>query len=181
MKNYMRIFSIVMATVMLGAFANVAAADADYDCHGMGPGMMGGYGMGHGMMGDYGPGYGMGPGMMGGGHGYGMMGRGDYRGLNLNSDQQTKITQIHRAMRTKQMALMAEMMDAQDKLQDLYDADKQDAAAINKQYKAIEDLRRQMVDNAVDAHNRIDALLTKEQREQFRDWGRGHGPMMRGY
>lgn len=177
MKNYLRIFSIVMATLMLGAFANVAAADSEYDCH-TGSGMMGGYGMGHGMM-DYGPG--MGPGMMGGGHGYGMMGRGDYRGLNLTSDQQTKITQIHRAMRTKQMALMGEMMDAQDKLQDLYDADKQDAAAINKQYKAIEDLRRQMVDNAVDAHNRIDALLTKEQREQLRDWHRGHGSMMRGY
>ncbi len=178
MKNYLRIFSIVMATLMLGAFANVAAADSDYDCHG--PGMMGGYGW-HGMMGgEYGPGYGMGPGMMGG-HGYGMMGYGDYRGLNLTSDQQTKITQIHRAMRTKQLALMGEMMDAQDKLQDLYDADKQDAAAINKQYKAVEDLRRQMVDNAVEAHNRIDALLTKEQREQLRDWHRGHGPMMRGY
>jgi len=27
------------------------------------------------------------------------------------------------------------MMDVQDKLQELYDADKQDAAAINKQYK----------------------------------------------
>jgi len=47
-------------------------------------------------------------------------------------------------MRTKQWAVMGEMMDAQDKLQELYDADKQDLAAINKQYKVIESLRLQM-------------------------------------
>jgi len=59
--------------------------------------------------------------------------------------------------------------------------DKQDAAAINKQYKEIEDLRRQMVDNAVDAHNRVNSVLTKEQREKSRESGRGYGPMMLGY
>ncbi len=163
MKNYLRILSVVMAALMLGAFANVAAADPDWR---MGPGMMGGYGMGPGMM---------------GGYGHGMMGYGDYRGLNLSADQRTKIGEIRKGMRTKQFALMGEMMDAQDKLQDLYDADKQDAAAINKQYKAIEDLHRQMVDNAVESHNRIDAILTKEQREKFRERGRGYGPMMWGY
>lgn len=184
MKNYMRIFSVVMATLMLGVFANVAAADSDW--RGMGPGMMGGYGPGYGMGPGMMGGYGMGPGMMGGygpGYGMGMMGgRGwDYPDLNLNADQKAKITDIRKNMRTRQWALMGEMMDAQDKLQDLYDADKQDAAAINKQYKVIEDLRRQMVDNAVDAHNRIDAILTKEQREKFRNLDRGYGPMMRGY
>ncbi len=179
MKSYLRILSIVMAALALGVFANVAAADPDWR---MGPGMMGGYGMGPGMMGGYGmaPGFGMGPGMMGG-YGHGMMGYGDFRGMGLSADQQAKIKEIRKGMRTKQLALMGEMMDARDKLQDLYDADKQDAAAINKQYKAIEDLHRQMVDNAVDAHNRIDAILTKEQREKFRDWNRGYGPMMWGY
>jgi Spy/CpxP family protein refolding chaperone len=179
MNNYLRILSIVMAALMLGVSANVAAADPDWR---MGPGMMGGYGPGYGMGPGMMGGYGMGPGMMGGyGHGYGMMGYGDFRGLNLNADQQTKIKEIRKSMRTKQFALMGEMMDAQDKLQDLYDADKQDAGAINKQYKAIEDLHRQMVDNAVEAHNRIDAILTKEQRERFRERGRGYGPMMWGY
>ena len=123
------------------------------------------------MMGGYGPGYGMGP---------GMMGWGNYRGLNLSDDQKSKISQIRKEMRDKQWPLMGEMMDARDKLDDLYDADKQDAAAIDKQYKVVEDLRRQMVDNAVDAHNHINSILTKEQREKSRE-GRGYGPMMRGW
>jgi Spy/CpxP family protein refolding chaperone len=174
MKNCMRIFSIVMATMLLGTFSNVAVAD-DQGWQG-GPGMMGGYGpgygMGPGMMGGYGPGYGM---------GYGMMGYWDYRDLNLSADQRSKIMKLRKEMRTKQWALMGQMMDAQDKLQDLYEDDKQDAAAINKQYKVIEDTRRQMVDNAVDVHNQIIAILTKEQREKFRHGGSGYGPMMREY
>lgn len=183
MKNCKRIIGIVMASLLLGTVANVAVADPDWRG---GPGMMGGYGMGPGMMGGYGPGCGMGPGMMGGygpgdGMGPGMMGSHNYRDLNLSADQQSKIAQIRKAMRTKQWALMDDMMDARDALQDLYDDDKQDAAAIDKQYKAIDDLRRQMVDNAVDAHNRINAILTKEQREKLKEQGRGYGPMMRGY
>lgn len=181
MKNLLRIFSVVLMALLCGAGANLALADPDSGWGGRGPGMMGGYGpgygMGPGMMGGYGPGYGMGPGMMG----QGMMGYGDYHDLNLSSEQRSKITQIRKAMRSKQWDLMDDMMDAQDKLQELYDADKQDAAAINKQYKVIEDLRRQMVDNSVEANNRINAILTKEQRDKLRERGRGYGPMMRGY
>jgi Spy/CpxP family protein refolding chaperone len=177
MKNHLRIFSIVLAASLLGVITNLSAAEPESDWQNkMGPGMMGGYG----------PGYGMGPGMMGGdGPGYGMghemMGWGNFRGLNLSDDQKSKITPIRKEMRAKQWALMGEMMDAQDKLHELYDADKQDSAAINKQYKVIEDLRRQMVDNSVDAHNRINSILTKEQREKSRERDRGYGPMMRGY
>lgn len=189
MKKHLRVFSIVLLALLCGSAANLALADPDAGWGGRGPGMMGGYGpgygMGPGMMGGYGPGYGMGPGMMGGYGGYGMgpgmMGYGDYHDLNLSSEQRSKIAQIRKAMRSKQLDLMDDMMDAQDKLQELYDADKQDAAAINKQYKVIEDLRRQMVDNSVEANNRINAILSKEQREKLRERGRGYGPMMRGY
>jgi len=183
MNNHLRIFNIVLAATLFGAIANLSAAEPESGWQSkMGPGMMGGYGMGPGMMG----GYGMEPGMMGGyGPGYGMghemMGWGNFRGLNLSDDQKSKITPIHKEMRAKQWALMGEMMDAEDKLQELYDADKQDSAAINKQYKVIEDLRRQMVDNSVDAHNRINNILTKEQREKSRESGRGYGHMRWGY
>jgi len=191
MKNHLQIVSIVLAASLFGAGANLYAAEPSSDWQsGMGPGMMGGYGpgygMGPGMMGGYGQGYGMGPGMMGGyGSGYGMgpgmMGWDDYRDLNLSDEQRTKIAQIRKEMRAKQWPLMGEMMDARDKLQDLYDADKQDATAIDKQYKVVDELRRKMVDNAVDAHNRINSILTKEQREKSRGPGRGYGPMMRGW
>lgn len=177
MKKFWRIFGMVIAACAFGITANLAAAaNSDPTWHrGMGPGMMGGYG----------PGCGMEPGMMGGRHGYGMgpgmMGYGDFRGLNLSNDQKSRIAQIRKTVRTKHMALMNDMMDAQDKLQELYDADKQDAAAINKQYKVIEDLRRQMVDSSVDAHNQINDILTKEQRDKLHEGKRGHGQMMWGY
>lgn len=173
MQYLSRIFSIIFAALSLGATAPPAAADPDPWHRGMGPGMMGGMG----------PGPGMGPGMMGGYHqgygmGSGMMGLGAFRGLNLTDDQKAKITKIQKATRTKHWALMDQMMDANDKLQELYDAEKQDAAAINKQHKVAEDLRRQMVDNSVEAHNQINAILTKEQREKLREGGRGYGPRM---
>lgn len=183
MKKYLRILSVALAALFFAAGANLAVADPDSRWGGMGPGMMGGsgYGMGPGMMGGYGQG-GMGPGMMGGyGMGHGMMGYGNYRDLDLNKDQRNKITQIRKTMRIKQWALMSDMMDAQDNLQELYDVDKQDAAAINKQYKILEDLRRQMVENMVEANNQINAILTKEQREKMRERNRGYGPMMWGY
>jgi Spy/CpxP family protein refolding chaperone len=180
MKSFLRISSVVMAASLFGVVSNLAAADPPSDWpNNMGPGMMGGYGpgygMGPGMMGGYGPGYG---GMMGGygpgyGMGPGMRGWGNYRDLNLSAEQESKITQIRQEMRVKQWPLMGQMMDAQDRLQELYDADKQDSAAIDKQYKVVDVLRRQMVDNAVDAHNRINNILTKEQREKSREWNRG--------
>jgi Spy/CpxP family protein refolding chaperone len=178
MKNYLRILGIVMAASLFGVVSNVSAAEPSPDWqNNMGPGMMGGYGpgygMGHGMMGGYGPGYGM---------GHGMMGWGNFEDLNLSKDQKAKITQIRHEMRTKQWAVMGQMMDAQDKLQELYDADKQDSAAIKKQFKVIEDLRLQMMDNSVDTHNQITSILTKEQQEKFQGCGgRGYGPMMHGY
>lgn len=194
MKNHLRILGIVMAASLFGAVSSVSAAEpASGWQNNMGPGMMGGYGpgpgygMGPGTMGGYGPGYGMGPGMMDGygpgyGMGHGMMGWGNFQGLDLSKDQQAKIMQIRHEMHAKQWAVMGQMMDAQDKLQELYDADKPDSAAIKNQYKAIEDLRLQMMDNSVDAHNQINSVLTKEQREKSQQWGgRGYGPMMRGY
>ncbi len=176
MKNHLRMFCIVLAASLFGVIANLAVAEQPSDWQGgMGPGMMGGYGPGYCM----GQGCDMGPGMSGGyGMGHGMMGQ-NFRELGLSGEQRSKITKIRHEMRTKQWAVMGQMMDAQDRLQELYDADNQDAAAINKQYKVIEDLRSQMVDNSVDAHNRINSILTKEQREKFREWGHGYGPMMR--
>lgn len=164
MKTFFRIFCVVLTVSSFGAVSNATAAQMDSDCrNGMGPGMMGGYGPGSGMnpemMGGYGPGYGMGS---------GMMRWGNFRELNLSAEQQSRISQVRQEVRTKQWAIMGKMMDAQDKLQELFDTDKQDSAAINDQYKAIDDLRRQMVDNSVDAHNRINGILTKEQIEKLR-------------
>ncbi|HEX8980594.1 MAG TPA: Spy/CpxP family protein refolding chaperone [Parasulfuritortus sp.] len=148
--------------------------------YGMGPGMMGGYGggygMGPGMMGGYGGGWGMGPGMMGGYGGMGMMGA--YLGseLNLTDAQQAKINKIMDETRKQHWALMGAMMDQQVRLRDLSAAPKQDDAAIGAAYKSLSQLQQQMFETMVGAQKRMDAVLTKEQREQLRNyWHRGWG------
>jgi Spy/CpxP family protein refolding chaperone len=163
-------------------------------CYGMGPGMMygyggygPGYGMGPGMMygyGGYGPGYGMGPGMMYGYgqrggygmgpwmHGYGGYGPGYGRGwgggagLNLTDEQRSKIDQIQQDLRSKQWDLMGKIQDEYARR-----ADAPDAAAAGKADDQITALQQQMVSNAGAARKQVDAVLTKEQREQLRRGG----------
>jgi len=55
-------------------------------------------------------------------------------------------------------------------------AEKRDPSAIGKQTMKMAELRRQLVEASVDAHNRMEALLTKEQKEQLRSFR--HGWMM---
>jgi len=138
--------------------------------YGMGPGMMGGYGpgygMGPGMMGGYGPGYGMGPGMMGGyGPGYGM---GPLHMIDLDDAQRGKVNQVGDALRKKNWQILGQMQDERAKLRDLYLADKDDRSAILAAYKRLFDLRLQRVEAMLDARAELEAVLTKEQREQLR-------------
>jgi Spy/CpxP family protein refolding chaperone len=139
-----------------------------YGGNGQGPGMMGGYGgygPGAGMMGGYG-GYGTGPGMM---YGYGANGAG---ALNLTDDQREKITKIQEALSTKHWELMGKMQEQQFKLRELLASGRADDAAIGKAYKNIEGLRQQMWASGADAQKQMDAVLTKEQRDQLQRGGR---------
>jgi len=148
--------------------------------YGMGPGMMQGYGygMGPGMMQGYGPGYGMGPGMMYGGRGgwhggYGMgpgmmygYGSGYGGGLDLTDDQRSKIGKIQQDLRSKQWELMGKMHDAYGRR-----ADAADDAAAEKADEQITQLQQQMIGNMASARKQMDAVLTKEQRQQLRRGG----------
>jgi len=153
---------------------------------GYGPGMMGGYGaggygMGPGMMGGYGPGgYGMGPGMMGGygsggyGMGPGMMGgAGPYAGLDLSSEQRSKIADIQQALWRKQWDLMGKMHEGRFHMHQQYGGAETDDSAVRKAYQAMADAHKQMFEATLDARRRIDAVLTKEQREKLKGGGRG--------
>ncbi len=156
--------------------------------YGMGPGMMGrggygrgGYDMGPGMMG-WGGGYGMGPGMMmGGGFGMGMgpgmMGWGLYA-LDLSAKQRDEINKIYSDMHEKHWAMMQAMHQHAGELYKLYSQETPDAKAIGKVYGQIFALQRQMIEDGVATHNKVNAILTKEQREQLREqqrrgWGWG--------
>jgi Spy/CpxP family protein refolding chaperone len=184
-------YKLLTTTVLTAGLLLAGAARADEvrpSPPAYGPGMMGGYG------GGYGPGYGYGPGMMGGygrsggwGNGWGGMGSmmgmmgitghgmglWPYYALDLNEQQRSKMSQIQDEMRKKNWEVVGKLVDEQARLRDLYAADKRDAAAIGKQTMKIAELRRQLVEASVDAHNRIEALLSKEQKERLRGFGRG--------
>ena len=125
--------------------------------------------------------YGMtGPGMMGHGyggmmgHGYGMMGGYGPMGLpDLKEDQQKKITAIYEELHKNRWDLMTKMQGEYAAMRGLYAADKRDPAAIGNQYKKISELRRQMVEQSVDAHNRMEDVLTREQKGRLRSYGPG--------
>jgi len=159
--------------------------------YGYGPGMMGGYG-GMGMMGGYG-GFGMmggyggmgmmmggfgGPGMMGGyggmgmmgGYGMDMMGVGPLGMLDLSDKQRDQIYDIQRDMRKQHWELMEDMFKAMDKVNELMSAEKRDSKAILAAYEPIYGLQKKMLEFHIDAANRIDAVLTAEQRKQVHEW-----------
>ena len=110
--------------------------------YGMGPWMMGGYGPGYGM------GYGMGPGMMGGyGMGPWMMG-GYGRGYGYGYNA-------------------LDLSDAQrQKIEKIQEE------AWNSQWEVMNKMHEAISQTWVDAQKKIDAVLTKKQREQLqRGWG----------
>lgn len=139
---------------------------------GYGPGMMGGQGPGMMMGGGYGPGMmgGQGPGMMmGGGYGPGMMGG---YGPDFTPEQRKEANAIMDQTRKSHWSMMGAMMDEQAKLRDLYAAEKPDRDAIGASYKRIGEIRQSMYESMIDAHQKMDALLTDEQRAQMYRGGR---------
>lgn len=147
---------------------------------GHGPGMMGrGYGpMGPGMMGQgYGPGMmgrgsgPMGPGMMGPGYGPGGMGGmmhgAAYAALDLSDEQRAKIAEIQDALRQTHWALMGAMHESRQKLLELEREGRADDAAAREAYDAMSAVRQTMLATMRDAQQRIEALLTQEQRDQL--------------
>lgn len=147
------------------AFAQGPGAGPGYG-PGYGPGMMGGYGYGPGMMGGYGRGPGFGP---GGGRGFGY--GGGLAALNLSAEQSEKIAAIQEENRRKNWGTMGQMRSEQFKLRQMYYSDKIDSAAVAEQQKKVDELRRQMLKSQVEARNQVAAVLTPEQRKQFRQLG----------
>jgi Spy/CpxP family protein refolding chaperone len=135
----------------------------------MGPG--GGYGMGPGMMGGYGDGMGMGG--YGDGMGPWMMGSLALRALGLTAAQEAQVNKISDELRRKNWDLLGKMQDEGAKLRDLYGADKLDRSAITAAYKRLGDLRQARIENALEAQEKIDAVLTPDQRKELRSRGYG--------
>lgn len=129
----------------------------------------------YGMMGGMGPGM-MGPGMMGSGGwgmgmmGGGMMGAGPIAMLGLTDEQRAKVNKIFDDERNQHWATMGQMMPLQNQMRDLYAADKRDSAAILKVEDQLQQLNRKMLEVHLKAQDRMEAVLTKEQLDQLKQW-----------
>jgi len=180
-----RLRKFALAATAVAAVTLGAAAVAQGP--GYGPGMMGGgpgYGPGYGpgMMGGGGPGYGpgYGPGMRGGGgpgygFGYGQgrgygPGAGMLESLNLSDEQRDKIQALQEENRQKNWATMGQMRSEMFALRRMYYGDKVDANAVAEQQKKVDELRRQMLKSRLESRNQVEAVLTPEQRKQFRQY-----------
>jgi Spy/CpxP family protein refolding chaperone len=105
-----------------------------------------------------------GQGMMGGGM---MMGGFGWRDIpDLTPDQRSKIEAIRGDLRNRQSTLMDQMHN-QIHSTPYYRNGQFDEQAARRSYDETEKLRRQMFENALDAHKRVDALLTPAQRQQL--------------
>lgn len=124
-------------------------------------------------------GMGMGRGMMGmggagtmGGHHEMLMGRGPIAMLDLTDEQSDKIDKIEDGLRRKNWDLMGKSMDEAAKLRDLYSAPKRDPKAIGAVYGSLFNLKRQMIENTIEARNSMEVELTDKQREELRQMRR---------
>lgn len=179
MEAKKKLTNTLMGLALYGAVAGCVSAHPGHggpcpygdDCYMGGPGMMGPGMMGQGMMG---PGMRsgmMGPGMMG----HGWMGR---NVLDLDSSQRKKIRKIQEDLHDKHWEQMGKLNDEYAKLQDLYSADKRDPDKIVRQQQRIDELRRDMLKESIDAQNRMEEVLKPEQKKKWREYSGEHGWMM---
>ena len=168
------------ALITVSAIGSYAMAEDDYGHHhGMGP--MNGMGMmdGTGMMGHHGDHMGdhmehrkeWGHGFMGMESGY-MTGRlRRIWNLDLNDEEKKKIRTIERELRATVWQHKDAIEEISDELFKLYKADPRDAKAIGKVYAKIFDHQRQIIEAQIEAGDKAEAVLTKEQRRTFKHWG----------
>ncbi|HEU0188891.1 MAG TPA: Spy/CpxP family protein refolding chaperone [Gallionella sp.] len=118
-------------------------------------------------------------GMMGG-HGSGMMMESPHMGmimsLDLSDEQRAKINKLSDELKHNNWTTKGLIMDESAKLRDLYAADRRDPSAIGKEYQKIFDLQRQMIEATITSQNRIEDLLTPDQRTQLKNMRHGGAP-----
>lgn len=147
----------------------IAAAAAFFSAPALAHGPM----MGGGMMGGYGA-QGMGPGMMGPGMmGPGTMGGYGDPGIDLSDEQRAKIADIRREAARKQWELMGRLHEQQFHMHDFFGPGKVDESAARKAYDQMAAAHKQMFETTLEARQRVNAVLTDEQRKQLERAGRG--------
>jgi len=167
-----RNYSLLLA-LLLGVSASVVAAPHNMASWGDDAKKDSGHkaGSGHAMGGDWGK---KGKSLGMGGEGYMTARLRAVWTLDLSKDQKSKIRAIQRDLRAKHWALEDKVELASDKLFDLYNSDSRDAKAIGKVYGEIFDYRQEIIEIAIEAANKVEAELTKEQLASLKKWRPKH-------
>lgn len=97
--------------------------------------------------------------------------------LDLSDEQRSKINKLSDELKHNNWTTKGLIMDESAKLRDLYAADKREPSAIGKEYQKIFDLQRQMIEATITAQNRIEELLTPDQRAQLKNMRHGGAPV----
>jgi Spy/CpxP family protein refolding chaperone len=104
---------------------------------------------------------------MTGGYGPGMMG---LRQLDLADEQRAQVNKIHDELRRKNWDILGRTQDEAARLRDLYAAEKFDRAAVSAAYKRMGELRQARIENMLEAKEKVEGVLTPEQRKTLRRW-----------
>lgn len=76
-------------------------------------------------------------------------------------------------MRRKNWDTYGKIMDEQARLHDLYSGETVNAKKAGAIYGSVSKLQQQVFETNIEARNRVQAVLTKEQKEQLKQWSRG--------
>ena len=201
-RKWLAIAMIALGVIIV--VASLSIGRSGYYPHGMygryGPGMYGKYGAGVYGLGRYGPGmyahpyrhygdYMMGNGPMWGGWmgPYGMSypgammfdgnlmpGLDMMRGLDLTQDQQARIDAIESQAGEKRRNLLESLSAENGKLNALLLGESIDTGTLTEQYARCAQLRRRIFELGVDERQQLDAVLSDEQRRQWRRWQRDY-------
>ncbi len=88
--------------------------------------------------------------------------------IELSDEQRSQLNSIGDELRKRHWEIMGPMMEEWSVLRDLWQAKEHDPKAIGAAYGRLFDLRRQMIEAAIEANNRRRSLLSDEQREQLK-------------
>ena len=98
--------------------------------------------------------------------------------LKLNKKQRNEIRSLLHDLRKKNWQMMETNMELSDKLADLYAERPRNASNIAAVYDKIFSQKKQMIIDMVEVRNKIDAILTEEQRKELdssQPQGMGYG------
>ena len=88
--------------------------------------------------------------------------------LNLTAEQRRRIAKIEANLRHAHWDLMGKIQDQESQMNEQFNSEQRDDAALSKSFRNISDLRNQMFDLSLHAETEVDAVLTEEQRAKLR-------------